>query len=93
MYVIHQIRRIRLLGLVMCLAAGVFLTSATASQPASGANAVTTWNANASDATIAACFLRPVAPEDARSDRCVAGIGVPGGDRVRSRRRDRKSVV
>ena len=66
MYVIHQIRRIRLLGLVMCLAAGVFLTSATASQPASGANAVTTWNANASDATIAACILGGYGPQEAR---------------------------
>ena len=66
MYVIHQIRRIRLLGLVMCLAAGVFLTSATASQPASGANAVTAWNANASDATIAACTLGGYGPQEAR---------------------------
>jgi hypothetical protein len=66
MYVIHQIRRIRLLGLVMCLAAGVFLTSATASQPASGANAVTAWNANASDATVAACILGGYGPQEAR---------------------------
>ena len=66
MNVIPQIRRIRLLGLAVCLAAGVFLTSATASQPAAGANAVTAWNANASDATIAACFLGGYAPQEAR---------------------------
>ena len=66
MNVIHPIRRIRLLGLALCLAAGVFLTSATASQPASGTNAVTTWNANASDATIAACILGGYGPQEAR---------------------------
>jgi hypothetical protein len=66
MNVIPRFRRIRLLGLGLCLAAGVFLTSATASQPASGANAVTTWNANASDATIAACILGGYGPQEAR---------------------------
>ena len=66
MNVILQLRRVQLLGLALCLAAGVFLTSATASQPASGANAVTTWNANASDATIAACILGGYGPQEAR---------------------------
>jgi PAP2 superfamily len=66
MNVIPQIRRIRLLGLAVCLAAGVFLSSATASQPASGANAVTAWNANAGDATVAACLLGGYAPQEAR---------------------------
>jgi hypothetical protein len=66
MNVIPQIRRIRLFGLALCLAAGVFLTSATASQPAAGANAVTAWNANASDATIAACTLGGYGPQEAR---------------------------
>lgn len=66
MNMIPQIRRIRLLGLVLCLAAGVFLTSATASQPAAGANAVIAWNANASDATIAACTLGGYGPQEAR---------------------------
>jgi PAP2 superfamily len=63
---IPQIRRIRLLCLALCLAAGVFLTSATASQPAAGANAVIAWNANASDATIAACILGGYGPQEAR---------------------------
>jgi hypothetical protein len=66
MNVIHQFRRIRLFGLALCLAAGVFLTSAMASQPASGANAVTAWNAHASDATIAACILGGYGPQEAR---------------------------
>ena len=45
---------------------GLFLTSATASGPASGPNAVTAWNANAGEATIAACFLGGFAPQEAR---------------------------
>ena len=57
MNVIRQLPKLRLLGLVMCLAAGMFLTSATASEQASGTNAVTAWNANAGDAAIAACFI------------------------------------
>jgi hypothetical protein len=48
----------RILGLVVCVVAGVvFLTSATASGPHSKTNAVIAWSSNASDATIAACFL------------------------------------
>jgi hypothetical protein len=66
MNVIHQIRRIRLLGLAVCLVAGVFLAGATASQPAPGANSVIAWNANAVDASIAACFLGGYAPQEAR---------------------------
>ena len=58
--------RIRLLALAACLAAGLFLTSATASGPASGPNAVTAWNANAGEAVIAACFLGGFAPQEAR---------------------------
>ena len=58
--------RIRLLALAACLAAGLFLTSATASVPTSGPNAVTAWNANAGEATIAACFLGGFAPQEAR---------------------------
>ena len=66
MNVIPQFRRIRLLGIALCLAAGVFLTSATASPPAAETNAVTAWNANASDATIAACILGGCGPQEAR---------------------------
>lgn len=66
MNVIRLIRKIRLLGLAVCLAAGVFLTSATASQPASGPNAVTAWNANAGEASIAACFIGGYGPQEAR---------------------------
>jgi VCPO second helical-bundle domain len=66
MNVIHQIRRIRLLGLAMCLVAGVFLAGATASQPAPGANAVIAWNSNAADASTAACSLGGYAPQEAR---------------------------
>jgi hypothetical protein len=66
MNVIHQIRRIRLLGLAVCLAAGVSLASATASEPAPGANAVTAWNANAGEAVLAACSLGGYAPQEAR---------------------------
>jgi hypothetical protein len=66
MNVIYQIRRIRLLGLAVCLAAAVFLASATASEPAPGANAVTAWNANAGEAVLAACFLNGYAPQEAR---------------------------
>ena len=58
--------RIRLLALAACLVAGLFLASATASGPASGPNAVTAWNANAGEATIAACFLGGFAPQEAR---------------------------
>jgi hypothetical protein len=58
--------RIRLLGLAAVLAAGISLASATASGPASGPNAVTAWNANAGDATVAACFLGGFAPQEAR---------------------------
>lgn len=58
--------KIRLLGLAACLAAGMFLTSATASGPASGPNAVTAWNANAGEAAIAACFLGGYGPQEAR---------------------------
>jgi PAP2 superfamily len=65
MNVIHQIRRIRLLGLAVCLA-GVSLAGATASQPAPGSNAVIAWNANAGDASIAACLLGGYAPQEAR---------------------------
>ena len=66
MNVIHQIRSIRLLGLALCLAAGVFLASATASGPASQANAVTAWNAHAGEAVTAACSLGGYAPQEAR---------------------------
>ncbi len=66
MNVTHQIRRIRLLGLAVCLAAGVFLAGASASQPAPVPNAVIAWNANAGDASIAACFLGDYAPQEAR---------------------------
>ena len=38
MNVTHQIRRIRLFGFAMCVAAGVFLAGATASQPAPGSS-------------------------------------------------------
>ena len=58
--------RIRLLALAATLAAGLFLASATASAPASGPNAVTAWNANAGEATVAACFLGGFAPQEAR---------------------------
>jgi PAP2 superfamily len=58
--------RTRLLGLAACLAAGLFLTGATASGSASGPNAVTAWNANAGEAVIAACFLGGYGPQEAR---------------------------
>jgi hypothetical protein len=58
--------RTRLLGLAACLAAGMFLASATASGPASGPNAVTAWNANAGEAVTAACALGGYAPQEAR---------------------------
>lgn len=66
MNAIRKLSTIRLLGLVMCLAAGVFLTSAMASQPAAGANAVNDWNANAGEAAIAACFIGGYGPQEAR---------------------------
>ena len=66
MNVIHQLPKARLLGLAACLAAGLFLTSATASEQASGANAVTAWNANAGEASIAACFIGGYGPQEAR---------------------------
>ena len=66
MNVIRQLPKLRLLGLAVCLAAGMFLTSATASHQASGANAVTAWNANAGEASIAACFIGGYGPQEAR---------------------------
>ena len=64
MNVIPQFRRIRLLGIALCLAAGVFLQR-DGPPPAAETNAVTAWNANASDATIAACILG-AGPQEAR---------------------------
>ena len=58
--------RIRLLGLTACLAVGMFLTSATASGPGAGPNAVTAWNANAGEASVAACFIGGYGPQEAR---------------------------
>ena len=58
--------RIRLVALAASLAVGLFLASATASAPASGPNAVTAWNANAGEATVAACFIGGYAPQEAR---------------------------
>ena len=58
--------RIRLVALAATLAVGLFLASATASAPTSGPNAVTAWNANAGEATVAACFLGGFAPQEAR---------------------------
>jgi hypothetical protein len=55
-----QSKRIWMLGLAVCVAAGLFLTSATASGPESRANAVITWNANAGAAALASC----IAPSD-----------------------------
>jgi hypothetical protein len=66
MNVIRQLRRIRPLGLAVCLVAGVFLAGATASLPAPGTNAVIAWNSNAADASIAACSLGGYAPQEAR---------------------------
>jgi hypothetical protein len=66
MNAIRKLRTIRLLGLVLCLAAGVFLTSAMASQPAAGENAVNDWNANAGEAAIAACFIGGYGPQEVR---------------------------
>ena len=66
MNAIRTLRTTRLIGLAICLAAGVFLTSATASENASGPNAVTAWNANAGDASIAACFIGGYGPQEAR---------------------------
>jgi hypothetical protein len=51
-----QSKRIWMLGLAVCSAAGVFVTSATASGLESRANAVITWNANAGAAALAACI-------------------------------------
>ncbi len=59
-------RRIRLLGLALCLAAAVVLASATASRSQSSGNAVIAWNANAGEAAIAACSLGGYAPQEAR---------------------------
>jgi len=58
--------KIRLLGLAACLAVGMFLTSATASGPGAGPNAVTAWNANAGEASVAACFIGGYGPQEAR---------------------------
>ena len=58
--------RIRLLALAACLVAGLFLTSATASGPASSPNAVTVWNANAGEASVAACCIGGYGPQEAR---------------------------
>ena len=66
MNVIRKLRTIRIVGLVMCLAAGVFLTSAMASQRAAGENAVDNWSANAGEAAIAACFIGGYGPQEAR---------------------------
>jgi hypothetical protein len=44
----------------------MFLASATASAPALGPNAVVSWNANAGEAAIAACFLGGYGPQEAR---------------------------
>lgn len=66
MYAIRFRRSLRLLGPAVVLAAGVFLTSATASEQAAGSNAVLVWNANAGDAALAACSLGGHAPLEAR---------------------------
>jgi hypothetical protein len=66
MNTIHRIRRFRLLGVAMCLAAGVLLAGATASRSEPGANAVIAWNANAGEAALAACLLGGHAPLEAR---------------------------
>ena len=65
MNVFHQIRRIRLLGLGLCLATAL-LATANASRSEPGANAVIVWNANAGDAVVAACSLGGYAPQEAR---------------------------
>jgi hypothetical protein len=59
-------RRIRLLGLAVCLGAAVVLASATASRSQPSGNAVIAWNANAGEAVIAACFLGGYGPQEAR---------------------------
>ena len=66
MNVIRQFPKLRLLGLAVCLAAGVLLAGATASRSEPGANAVIAWNANAGEAAIAACFLGGYGPQEAR---------------------------
>jgi len=66
MNVFRQMPKFRLLCLAVVLAAGMFSTSAPASEQASGSNAVTAWNANAGDAVVAACFLGGYAPQEAR---------------------------
>jgi hypothetical protein len=58
--------RIRLLGVAACLAVAIFLPSATASGPAASANAVIGWNADAGEASIAACFIGGYGPQEAR---------------------------
>ena len=66
MNVIRQLPKLRLLFLAVCLAAGMFLTTAAASEQASQTNAVTAWNANAGEAAIAACFIGGYGPQEAR---------------------------
>ena len=51
-----NLKSIPMLGLAVCLAAGAFLASATASPVASRTNAVSVWSANAGEAAIAACI-------------------------------------
>ena len=58
--------RIRLLALAACLAAGLFLRARLRPEPASGPNAVTAWNANAGEASVAACFIGGYGPQEAR---------------------------
>jgi hypothetical protein len=66
MYVIQQLRTLRLLGLALCLAAGVLFAGATASRSEPGTNVVIAWNANAGEAVLAACSLDGYAPQEAR---------------------------
>ena len=62
----HELRAIRLLGLAVCLAVGIFLASEAASGSTPADNAVIAWNANAAQATIAACTLGGYGPQEAR---------------------------
>ena len=63
---IRQLRKVRLLGIAVCLAAGVLLAGASTSRSQSSANAVVAWNANAGEAAIAACFIGGYGPQEAR---------------------------
>ena len=62
----QHLRRLRLFGLAVCLAAGLLLAGATASRSEPGANVVIAWNASAGEAVLAACSLGGYGPQEAR---------------------------